>query len=29
MIDELVAADHVLLTAAGLEGLRVFNPETP
>jgi hypothetical protein len=29
LIDELVAADRVLLTVAGLEGLRTFNPERP
>jgi hypothetical protein len=28
MLDELVAADHVLLTLGPLEGLKVFNPET-
>jgi hypothetical protein len=29
MLDELVAADRVLLTVAGLEGLTVFDPEHP
>jgi predicted nucleic acid-binding protein len=29
MLDELVTADHVLLAVAPLEGLKVFNPETP
>jgi predicted nucleic acid-binding protein len=29
MVDELVSADRVLLTVAPLEGLSIFNPETP
>jgi uncharacterized protein len=29
MLDELVAADRVLVTLAGLEGLKVFDPEHP
>jgi hypothetical protein len=29
LLDELVTADRVLLTVAGLEGLTVVNPEQP
>jgi hypothetical protein len=29
VLDEVVAADHVIVTLGRLEGLRVFNPEAP
>jgi hypothetical protein len=29
MLDEVVAADHVFVTLASAEGLKVVNPETP
>jgi hypothetical protein len=29
MVDELVTADHVLVAVAPLEGVPVFNPESP
>jgi hypothetical protein len=29
MLDEVVAADRVLVTIASAEGLKVVNPETP